>query len=148
MTTQTSPNPSGPLKKALSPLSLNDKQLQQLESLEVNHHLIPASLIHEHGKFTVHMVNGEYKQQGSYFTAWLHIHASGEIIAPQDNSIYDLTIMDGNNVIYHASDIHVGQAHTFDYNPGLTINYTVLLRCTSDPHKTADITVEGDLNIG
>lgn len=94
------------------------------------------------------MVNGTLTQSGSYTVLWAHIHAEAKITAPQDGSVYALEVKDGDQVVYSAQNIQVGQTITFDYNPGFSVDGSATLRCTSDPQKTADLTIEGKGCIG
>jgi hypothetical protein len=148
MTIKTAPEIDRLFQGVASHLALTDKQVQQLTSLSVNHHLIPISRSCKSGTTTIQLTNGQYTVSADQTVFWQHIHAMGKIVAPQDGSEYSLVVQDGGKVIYSAQNIVVGQEVTFDYNPGLSVHTNITLTCTSDPQKTATLTVEGQACIG
>jgi hypothetical protein len=148
MTMQPSQNPSQLLQEAAAYLSLTDQQLQQLETLKAKHHLTTSPLTCQKGTYTASLVNGTFTKSGSYTVLWAHIHAEVKITAPQDGSIYAVEVKDGDQVVYSAQDIQVGQTLTFDYDPGFSIDGSITLQCTSDPQKTANLTIEGEGCLG
>jgi hypothetical protein len=148
MTVKTTPGLDRLFQGAALHLSLTDRQIQQLESLTVNHHLIPPHLSCKSGTAAIQLTNGQYTVSSDQIVFWQHIHATGKIVAPQDGAEYSLVIQDGGKVIYSAQHIQVGQEVMIDYNPGLSVHARITLTCTSDPHKTATLTIEGEACIG
>ncbi len=148
MTVKIAPGLDRLFQGAAPHLSFTDKQIQQLEFLAVNHHLIPSRLSCKSGTTTIQLTNGKYTVRSDQTVFWQHIHATGKIVAPQDSAEYSLVIQDGDKVIYSAQHIQVGQEATIDYDPGLSVHVSVTLTCTSDPQKTATLTVEGEACIG
>lgn len=148
MTTPTRLNINQLWQQTISGLSISDQQLKQLELLEVNHHLVPASISCSSGTETTHMANGVYSTEFKKPVFWQHLHGEGKITGPQDNDHYSFEVRDGNARIFFAPDIVVGRQLTIDYSPGFSVDLIATLRCTTNPNKTAAITVEGKGCIG
>jgi len=100
------------------------------------------------GTVTVHMNKGRYEQKYSHDVYFLHLYVEGKIVGPHDNDVYALVVMDGNQVIYKNPHIRVGDDIVINYNPGWSVNLDVTLTCVSNPHKTANIVVDGKGCIG
>jgi len=148
MTTGTPLNIQALAQASLAGLGLSDQQVHQLGLLVANHHLTPLSVKCQTGTVTAHMDKGKFEKKYSRDVYFLHLYAEGKIVGPQDNDIYTLLIMDGGHTVYKNPHIRVGDDIVINYNPGWSVNIDVTLTCVSNPHKTADIVVEGKGCIG